>query len=35
MNNALTVTSQIILTMFRAQGSQDQPESKGIIYNFG
>ena len=35
MNNVFTVASQITSTMFRAQGSQDEPESKGIIYNFG
>ena len=35
MNNVFTVTSQITLTMFRAQQMQDEPESKGIIYNFG
>ena len=35
MNNIFTVTTQFTLSMFRAQGLQDEPESKGIIYNFG
>ena len=35
INDIFTVASQIILIMFRAQGSQDEPESKGIIYSFG
>ena len=35
MNNIFTVTSQITLTLFRAQGPQEEPESKGIIYSFG
>ena len=35
MNDVFIVTSQITLTTFRAQGRQDEPESKGIVYNFG
>ena len=35
MNKVFTVTSQITLTMFRAQVSKDEPESNEIIYNFG
>ena len=35
MNDVFTVISQITLTMFGVQGSQDEPEHKGIIYNFG
>ena len=29
------IVSKITLSMFKAQGSQNEPKSKGIINNFG
>ena len=33
MNNIFTLTSQT--TIFRAQVLHDEPENKGMMYNFG